>query len=329
MRCVILGAGLGTRMKPLTLKMPKPMLPIANRPVLEHLINKVRNAGIKDILINTYHLPGIMKSYFGDGKKFGVNITWREEELLTGPAGALLNFKDILENDDSVLVLSGDGIHDIDLEKFIEEHKSKMVQLSVVMKEVSNPGRYGVAKVDSRNMIVDFVEKPPLPEESLGLVSCGVYCLDPKLIRGIPFGEIYDYSNLIEELLSQEKSIYCYKTIDYWSDIGTPTTLLEANRDALLGKVNVKFPDTVIKGDILVEKEVDIDSSVTITGKVLFGKGSKIGENVHIIGPTVIGAKSTIGNGSYISNSVLLPESNIPANTVISGKIIDNSQVEE
>ncbi|GCE16709.1 nucleotidyltransferase family protein [Dictyobacter kobayashii] len=177
MKCVILGAGLGSRLQPFSQELPKPMMPVVNKPLLEHTIQTIRNIGIQDILINLFYLPETIKSYFGDGSNYGVHITWGHETKLSGPAGALLTFEEILCQEQVVLVVSGDALHDVNLDDFVQTHKKSGAQLSVVMKEVQDAGRFGVGSVGQDNLLTDFVEKPPLPHEDYGLVSCGIYCI--------------------------------------------------------------------------------------------------------------------------------------------------------
>jgi mannose-1-phosphate guanylyltransferase/phosphomannomutase len=320
MKGLILAAGVGKRLAPFTNFLPKPMLPVLNKPVLEHNILRLKEAGITEILINLYHLQEEIVSYFGNGEKFGVNITWRIETNLSGPAGALLAFKDILTNSEDILILSGDGIHEFDIMGFIKHHKEKKSEMTVLMKEVTNAGRYGVARLDQEGKIIEFIEKPPLPVDEKAVVSCGVYCMNSKLLNLIPSHCEYDYGDIIKGLINESIDVYGYVTDDYWIDIGTPETLLKANKDALLGLINTTHINLDSSNNIIIEDNVEVVEPVLIGNNVTLMAGSKI------IGPVIIGDNCTIGKNSYIEHSLLLKDTILSDYSVIIGGISWNSK---
>jgi len=324
MKCVILAAGLGKRLDPLTREMPKPMMLVANIPILEHAFQAVKAAGIQDILVNLFYLPEQITSYFGDGSQFGVQITWRREQVLSGPAGALLVFEDLLRTEESVLVVSGDALHDIDLQAFITAHRNAGVQLSVVMKEIQDPGRYGVGKIGADGLLREFVEKPALGRNAYGLVSCGIYCINPQLFSLFRRAGLYDFgADLIPDMIAQGKPVLGFKTSAYWADIGTPEVLRDANLDAIAGKVHLTLPGTFLSEDgIRMEHEAVIGENVHISGPLLIGSQVRIASDTTIIGPAIIGARCSIGQSVYLSRSVLLPDTIIPDHTVIIGGLL-------
>jgi NDP-sugar pyrophosphorylase family protein len=315
MKALILAAGIGRRLAPFTNFLPKPMLPVLNKPVLEHNILRLKEVGITEILINLYHLQEEIINYFGNGEKFGVNITWRIETTLSGPAGAVLAFKDILINREDILILSGDGIHEFDIMEFVKHHKEKKSELTVLMKEVENAGRYGVAHLDQDGKITEFIEKPPLPVDEKAIVSCGVYCMNSKLLNLIPSNCEYDYADIIKGLINENKDVYGYITDDYWIDIGTPETLLKANKDALLGLINTKHTNMNFSNNTIIEDKVEVIEPVLIGNNVTLKAGSKI------IGPVIIGDNCTIGKNSYIEHSLLLKDTIISDYSVAIGGI--------
>ena len=325
MKAIVLAAGSGRRLLPFTDLVPKPMLPVVNRPVLEHVIHKVREAGIREILINLHHLPEPIMTYFGEGQQHGVSITWRVEQELSGPAGALRAFEDVLQDDEHVLILSGDGIQDIDLATFVETHLQEEVPLSIVMQKVVNPGRYGVAKIDERNRLVEMVEKPPLPKEAVGLVSCGIYCLHSSLLSRIPRKGLYDYADLVNQLLNDGIPVHCFETTSYWSDIGTPETLLLTNFDALEGKLSLQIPGRLQEG-VFVETGARISPDAKVTGPVLVGEGTVIEPGAQVVGPVVIGANCRIKSEAYVRNAVLLAGSVVSRGTVLIGGLYQGGE---
>ncbi len=323
MKCVILAAGIGKRLHPFTRNIPKPLAPVLNQPIIEHILRSVKRAGIDEVFINLFHESKQIINYFRDSCRFDGRITWHIESVLTGPAGALLAFEDALKSENEVLVLSGDGIHDFDLHQFIVAHRQSKAALSVVMQEVSDPGRYGVAKIDRYNRVVTFTEKPPLSKEAKGLVSCGIYCLDPKLIATFPRNQLFDYGqHLIPRMTAAGEDVYCYKISSYWSDIGTVATLLETNLCALSGKVKLHIPEKKTVEGIYIGENCLIHPTARLTGPLLIGRGAKIGKDGKIIGPVVIGENSVIGDNVHIQSSVLLNRSHVSNQKVIIGDLI-------
>jgi len=320
MKCIILAAGMGRRLYPFTKAQPKPMMPVANRPLLHHALSKVQATGITDVLINLHYLPEKIQEHVDAGHSNGLRITCRIEERLTGPAGALLAFEEQVAGDECLLVLSGDGLHDVDLSGLIAFHRDRGASLTVVMKEMRNPGRYGVAELDEQNRIVSFVEKPPLPKDAYGWVSCGIYCIDPALLREFPRTELYDYGELVQKLIAEERPVYAMRTEAYWSDIGTPETLLEANLDALCARVALDLPGEKQAESLHVEAGAMIHPDAVIEGPVLIGQGSRILAGATLVGPVVIGANCTVGAHAHLQGTVLLAGAEIPDyGTVVGG----------
>lgn len=322
--CVILAAGLGNRLQPLTKFLPKPLIPVANRPVLEHILHDVAAIGFTDVYVNLYYHSNELIQFFEHAPIARMlNIRWRVEERLTGPAGALLLFEDILCKFKTVLVISGDALHAVDLNSFIEQHLASACQLSVVMKEIANPGRYGVATVNEHNHVVSFVEKPPLTENESRLVSCGIYCLDPMLLNRFSRNEIYDFgAHLIPSMVQHQEKVFCFKTDAYWRDIGDLQTLKEANLDAASQKIVLELREPQIRSGIWIAPDAEVAESVQLEGPVIIGSRARIAGNAHIIGPTVIGPGSVIEENAWIAHSVLLPGSLLTSSTMLSDGIV-------
>ncbi len=321
MKAVVLAAGKGTRLSPLTHYKAKPMVPVANRPVMEHIIENLHKNGIRNIFSNLYYRPADIMGYFGDGSRWDVSIHWIVEEQLTGPAGGVATFANFLEDEEMIIVLSGDALHNIDLQALADFHKNHNALLSVVMKKVVNPGRYGVGSVDQDNRIVRFVEKPAVDPASQGLVSCGIYCLSKDLVKRIPQGVVYDFgADLIPALAAANEAVFCFETSSYWKDIGTFAELRQANLDVVAEKTGVSVPGNENRQGVFIEAGAVIDADVEIVPPVLIGKGSRIGKNVYLIGPLVLEASVIVEEGAYISNSVVLEGTHLlPGTMVIDG----------
>lgn len=284
------------------------MLPIANRPLLEHLVADLRTRGTGDIYVNLHHLPEVITEYFGDGAAWGVRITWRHEPVLSGPAGALLAFEDLLSAERQILVVSGDALHNVDLGAFAAEHVRSGARLSVVMKETTGISRYGVGIVDADGSLRTFVQKPPAPPERVGLVSCGLYCLDGDLLRRFPRRAVYDFgTHLIPELLAEGEPVHAFVTTAYWSDIGEPTTLRQANLDAVSGVVRVAPHGVEARPGVWIEDGARIEATARVEGPVVIGRSASIAAEAEVYGPAVIGNNVRIGQGAFIRSSLLLP----------------------
>lgn len=325
MKCVLLAAGMGKRMGPLTEHLPKPLLPIVNRPILEHLIIHLKRFGVYDFYINVHYLKEeIIHAVQRIQQALGVNVVIREEQALTGPAGALLVFADLLQEEEDVLVLSGDGIHDADIRKFAEYHRAKHSNLTVLAKELDNAQHYGVIKLNETCEIIDFVEKPKVGSNEKKLVSCGVYCLKPKLLKFIPQGEVYDYVDLIRTSMRHNLKSYGYITDAYWNDIGTPERFYQTNADALMQKIQLTAENYA--NGLETQPSSSDYQHVQMIGPVLIGDKTVIGEGSVIIGPTVIGSHCVIGRNCYIDKTVMLPNCEVPNHTILIGGIAANKQ---
>lgn len=321
--CLILAAGMGKRLRPLTDYLPKPMIPIANRPVLEHILRGVAAAGFRNVYLNLHHRPDDIVRYLQTNPVGALRISWRVESALSGPAGALLAFEDEFIRHNAVLVISGDALHNFDLVRFVDQHLASSCQLSVVMKEITNPGRYGVAEVDARNHVVSFSEKPALPNHARGLVSCGVYCLDPALLSRFPRDRVYDFgADLIPFMASSGEDVLCHRTESYWCDIGDLPMMRNANLDAVTGTVKLELPGEEVSDKVWAEPGAQIASSAEIVGPVLIGSNAQIMSGAQIVGPAVLGPRSVVGEGAWLVRSVLLPESRVARGALLSDGLL-------
>lgn len=316
MKAVILAAGKGTRLHPLTDRIAKPLMPIVNQPIIQHILNSLSGISPQAIYANLFYRPDDLIGFF-DSQTADMRIGWKIEAILTGPAGAVRRFYDELIGEKLIIVISGDALHDIDLDDFVKFHQSHNAQLSVVMKEVTNPQLYGVGQIDITQRIIRFVEKPNNPALQTGLVSCGIYCFGGELIDRIPPDCEYDFGkHLIPLMASRSEAVYAYKTSAYWRDIGTHTDLLLGNLDALSGRVKVHMPGTEIAHGIYVQ-DTNIPENVHLTPPVLIGKNVQIAPRVTLVGPVVIGSDVILGESVYIKESVIMDKSVITDKSVL------------
>jgi len=323
MKAVVLAAGLGRRLGPLTRSIAKPMMPVANRPVMESIIRRLSEQGFHEIFSNLYHYSDGIRAYFGDGSKWDVSITWRIEHQLTGPAGGVAAFDDLLSNEEDILVISGDALHDIDLRELVSFHQQRNALLSVVMKQVPHLGRYGVGVVDSHDRIIKFIEKPSIDSPLVGLVSCGIYCVSQSLLARIPRGVLYDFgTDLIPELAARGEAVFGFETQSYWKDIGTLAEFRLANLDAIAGNVHMNLPGEKRSDGIFVEPGCRIATDVKMVPPILIGNNTIIENGIHLVGPLVIGPCAVVGKNSYISHSVILQGTRVlPGTFLVEGLI--------
>ncbi|MGW4365708.1 sugar phosphate nucleotidyltransferase [Nocardia takedensis] len=305
--CLILAAGEGRRLRPLTDTTPKPMLPVANRPLLEHNVVLARKFGLTTIGINRHHAPAAMTAYFGDGGEWDVDIVWRDEPELTGPAGALTAFADDL-GDDPVVVIAGDALHEICLSDLLTAHRNAGAALTLALAEVSDAGQFGVVALDERDRVVGFEEKPARLRGRPGSVSCGVYCVQPEVVATIPRGRVFDWKDVVPGLLAAGRTVLGWRYGGYWLDIGSPPAYLGANLDAAAGRVRCLASDTANADGVLVGRDVGL------------------GADTRVIGPCVIGDGVEIGAGAVVARSVLLPGARIPRAAVVTDAIVATRQ---
>lgn len=305
MRAVLMAGGSGTRLRPLTCDLPKPMVPILNRPIAEHIVNLLKRHGINEIIATLYYLPDVMRDYFQDGSDFGVQMTYAvEEDQPLGTAGCVKNIAELL--DDTFLVISGDSITDFDLTQAIRFHKEKGSKATLILKRVPNPIEFGVVITDEEHRIRRFLEKPSTSEIFSDTVNTGAYILEPEVLDYLPDNQESDFSkDLFPTLLAKGEPMYGYIAEGYWCDVGHLDAYREAQYDALHRKVKVDFAYEEQSPSIWVGENTYIDPSAEIEPPVLVGSNCRIGPRVRLEAGTVIGDNATIGNDADLKRPII------------------------
>ncbi|PWK13847.1 nucleotidyltransferase-like protein [Tumebacillus permanentifrigoris] len=238
MKAVIMAGGQGTRLRPLTNRMPKPMVPLLDRPCMEYIIDLLKSHGITEIAVTLQYLPQVIQHHFGDGSSSGVRLHYFEETTPLGTAGSVKNASDFL--DETFLVISGDALTDFDLTNAIQKHRECAALGTMMLTEVEDPTRFGVVTTDERGRIARFQEKPAWDEVFSHTVNTGIYILEPQILTLIEPGVVYDFSKqLFPSMLEQGLPLYGFVGEGYWSDIGTPEQYRETQVDMIYGRVNV------------------------------------------------------------------------------------------
>ncbi|MFC3456833.1 MULTISPECIES: NDP-sugar synthase [Massilia] len=322
MKAMILAAGKGTRVRPLTYDLPKPMIPLLGKPVMAYLVEHLKKHGITEIMVNVSWLHEKIEEYFGEGEQFGVQIGYSFEGYLRDdgtvvpePIGSAGGMKKIQEFggffDDTTIVLCGDALIDLDLKAALLEHRKKGAMASVITKEVpwDKVSSYGVVVTDEEGRIKQFQEKPSQEEALSNYISTGIYIFEPEVIDLIPAGVPFDIGSELFPLLAERGlPFYAQRRPFNWLDIGTMSDYWEVLQTVLTGEVNhMDVPGTQIEPGLWVGLNTSIDWSggTRIEGPVYIGSGVRIEAGAHIVGPTWIGHGSHICEGAEIVRSVL------------------------
>lgn len=305
MRAVLMAGGSGTRLRPLTCDLPKPMVPVLNRPIAEHIINLLKRHNITEVIATLYYLPDVMRDYFQDGSDFGVQMTYAvEEEQPLGTAGCVKNIQQWL--DDTFVTISGDAITDFDLQAAIAFHREKKSKATLILTRVPNPVEFGVVITDRDGKIERFLEKPSLSEIFSDTVNTGTYILEPEVLDYLPENQESDFSkDLFPLLLEKEEPMYGYVAEGYWCDVGHLEAYREAQYDALDQKVNLDFPYKQKSAGIWIGNNTYVDPSAVIETPAMIGNNCRIGARVKIEAGTVIGDNVTVGSDANLKRPII------------------------
>jgi mannose-1-phosphate guanylyltransferase len=327
---MVMAAGLGRRLRPLTDFLPPSMVPIANRPLLHHLLNLLRRHDVEEVGINLHAKPEMIEGYFGDGSALGMSIRWSHEPELLGTAGGTKKLEDFWGGE-TILVTSGDGLHDIDVTALLGHHRRTEALATLAVKPVDDPSGYGVVILDREGRVRGFQEKPARTEARSDLANCGVYVIEPGVLERIPADTFVDFgTDLWPSLVAAGEAIYAYTTPAYWNDIGDLDALRDGILDALLGNVRVELPGEEIEAGIWAEEGCRIDPSAEVHSPVVIGRNAVVEAGAHIHGPVTIGAESHVGREAAIRRAALLPGSVVPdEGLAIAGIFGDASKLAE
>ncbi|MEA3497551.1 MAG: sugar phosphate nucleotidyltransferase, partial [Campylobacterota bacterium] len=329
MKAIILAGGFGTRIQPLTNSLPKPMLPILNRPMMEHIIIKLRDElGIKEMAVLLYFKPEIIKNHFGDGSSLGVKITYVQPDDDYGTAGAVAFAKEFL--DDTFIIVSGDLVTNFDFKKIAKFHKKKKSQLTITLTRVEDPLQFGVVIANEDDRIEKFLEKPSWGEVFSDTINTGIYVIEPEILEYIPHGENFDFAkDLFPTLMRDDIPLWGCSIDGYWRDVGNPQSYREVYQDIFKGDIKLPIkgePQKIDKGVVYLEKGVKLPEKIRINGTVVIDKGVKISEGVTLSN-SCIGANTKIKKHSEVVDSVLWNDVTIGSKAKIHNCIICNDNM--
>ena len=276
MKAVIMAGGEGTRLRPLTSLRPKPMVPIVNQPVMEHIVGLVKHHGITEVVATLAFMPQAISDYFGDGDEWGITIEYAIEEVPLGTAGSVKNAEKLLTGDEPFVVISGDALTDIDLGELVEYHKRMGGAVTIALKRVDDPLDFGVVITAEDGRIERFLEKPTWGQVFSDLINTGIYVVEPWVLGEIPAEGPYDFSaDLFPKLMEKGHELYGFTAEGYWCDVGSRDSYLDVHRDVLDGKAKIYVPGVHAREGVWVADSAVIDPDARLGDKVVIGDNAE------------------------------------------------------
>ena len=348
MKAVVMAGGEGSRLRPLTIGRPKPMVPLVDKPVLGHILELLKYHGITEIVITLQYLPSVIQDFYGDGSTLGLNITYVVEEMPLGTAGGVKNAAAHLN--DTFLVISGDALTDFNLQAAVQHHLTVGALATLAVYSVPNPLEYGAVVSDENGNITQFLEKPDWSAVRSDRVNTGIYVLEPAVLDFIPDDVAYDFSTeLFPDLLQRGQRLQAYVAEGYWCDVGTIGEYMRASADLISGKVWLPqpmgetvaaaafppstpdagdggtaslFEDTRPRGELILGADVEIAADARIIGPVYLGNAVKVKEGVTIQGPCVVRDYTIVDRYSRLENCVVWRNTYIGETCELLGAIV-------
>ncbi|HVH62716.1 MAG TPA: sugar phosphate nucleotidyltransferase [Candidatus Dormibacteraeota bacterium] len=324
MKAVVMAGGEGSRLRPLTSTMPKPLVPVAGRPIMEHILLHLRRHQLRDVVATVQYMGASIRNYFGDGSEQGVSLTYSVEDSPLGTAGSVMLARQQLN--EPFVVISGDSLTDIDLGAAVRFHRERKAIATIVLKPVPNPLEYGVVVIDEGGAVQRFIEKPSWGEVISDLANTGIYILDPAVFNFFRQGEVTDWSgDVFPKLLKEGEHVFGWVADGYWEDVGSHTAYIKANFDCLEGRVKVQLPGERAGESIWIHPDAEVFPGARIDGPALIGAGAKVRSGAWVNGPAIIGAYTTVDSGVKISNSIVWDHSYIGLNSRLRGCVVCRS----
>ncbi len=300
-----MAGGEGTRLRPMTANQPKPMLPVVNRPIMEHVLRLLRKHGLTETVVTVQFLASMVRNYFGDGEDFGMSLQYATEEIPLGTAGSVKNAEDALR-DEPFLVISGDALTDIDLSDLIRFHKDNQSLVTVALARVPDPLEFGIVIVDDDGRIQRFLEKPTWGQVFSDTVNTGIYVMQPEVLAKIPAGEVVDWSaDVFPKLLEAGAPLYGWVADGYWEDVGSHESYLRAQADVLSGKVNAEIDGFEVSPGVWVAEGAEVDPEAILQGPLAVGDYAKIEAGAQLREYTVVGNNVIVKEGAFLHRAVV------------------------
>ena len=320
---MVLAAGLGTRLRPLTNEITKPMVPVLDRPVMAHILDLLDRHGFEQVIANLHYFPNSIKQHFGE------RLSYRFEPELLGTAGGVRACADFF-GEEAFLIISGDALTDIDLSAFVARHREAGGIATLAVKKVSDTREYGVVLHDRQGRITGFQEKPT-PEEALSdLGNCGIYIFEPAIFDYFPERPFVDWAqDVFPALLENDVPFHIHEVREYWNDVGSLAELRQGTFDALSGELRLQVEGREIAPGVTVVGDSAPPASVELEGPLWIGQDVELGEGARLTGPVVLGDDVHVGEGAQLRSSIVFPGTHIAAGAILIGAIVGHAGILE
>ncbi len=323
-KAIVMAGGQGSRLRPLTLTRPKPMVPVVNRPVLTHILAWLRRHGVSEVLITLHYRADDIPREVGCGSAHGLKISYRVEEEPLGTAGSVKHAEDWIAGE-PFLIASGDALTDLDLAALQQHHRRSGAWLTLGLKTVQDPSQFGVVALNRQGRVARFQEKPGPGQAFSNLANTGIYCVEPEVLGRIPRGQAYDWSrDVFPQLLAEGLPLAGTALHAYWNDIGSLAELRRGQQHALEGAVRVELPGSELKPGVWAGPNVRIAEGAVVEGPALLGAGCRIERGALIQSGSVLGERSVIQAGACVSQAILGARCRVGAGAVIREAILDD-----
>jgi mannose-1-phosphate guanylyltransferase len=319
---MVLAAGKGTRLFPLTGEIPKPMAPVVGKPIIQHIFELLAETGLDEVHVNVHYLADAILDVYGNSFSVnGTKVCMTHEDKLMGTAGSVKRIANRFG--ETFVVIMGDALTDADIREVVDFHRERQALATLALMRVSDSSQYGVVELDSKQNIVRFQEKPDPDEAVSNLANTGIYVLEPGVLEYIPENTFFDFAkDVFPRMLAAGEQLAGYEGSFYWSDIGTLEAYRLAQRDALSGEVRLNIPGEQRAEGLWVENGVRIHPTAAIEGRVVLNKDAVIGRGVTLIGDVTVGNNCWIKPGATIKQSILLPGSYVGDGAYLEGCIV-------
>ena len=321
MKAVVMAGGEGSRLRPLTSQRPKPLVPVAGRSIMEHILLLLRGHQMREVVATIQYLGANIRNHFGDGSELGIDLSYSVEDTPLGTAGSVKLAQEQLK--DTFVVISGDALTDIDLSAAVRFHQQRKAMVTIVLKPVPTPLEYGVVVADEDGRVRRFLEKPGWGEVISDLANTGIYVLEPEVFDYFQGAQVADWSGDVFPLLLKERqAVFGWVAEGYWEDVGSHSAYLKANFDCLEGRVKIDLPGREVSPGVWVAEDAEVAEEARIDGPALIGAGARIRPGAWINGPVVIGSHATVDTGAKVSNSILWDHAYIGQRSRLRGAVV-------
>lgn len=318
---MVLAAGLGTRLRPLTFEIPKPMVPVLDRPVMAHIVDLLDRHGIGEVVANLHYFPHTITDYFAG------RLEYRYEEQLLGTAGGVRGCADFFGSE-TFLVISGDALTDIDLQALMARHRDAGGIATLAVKRVPDTREFGVVLHDEHGRITGFQEKPEPAEAKSDLGNCGIYVFEPEIFDHFPPGDPVDWANdVFPTLLARDVPFHIHEIGGYWNDVGSLEELRQGTFDALRGVLAIELGGEAIEPGLTLGEGSDLEGVAMLEPPVWVGRDVRLGAEVRLQGPVVIGDGAQIGAGASLRDVVVLPGTEVAGDALVIGGIVGHAGI--